>query len=573
MSDDKRKMFETIFAKLQKILPHLGDENANEAGVALRKINTLLRSVKLDWHDLFALMSEREELLLGILLKLSGKDADALVQLGRKGATFLRSTTEQAFADVMISGHRVTMPLAAEFSDWLLYRFYLDRNKAPTAGALKSALRTLSAHARFEGEQHEVHLRTAAIDGKIYIDLGDPEWHIVEIDGHGWRVLDDAPVRFRRTAGMKALPLPQRGGSINQLRRFVNVDDGAFVLIVAAMTDALRPELPHPVVCLAGEEGTAKTTLLVIMRRLVDPSSVPASALVKTRDLFVQADGALMLAFDNISSISPDISDALCMIATGSGVIRRKLFTDSELVLIGGSRSIILTSLTNPIQRSDLADRAVVLPLLKMKPESRRALDEFWRDFESERPVIFGALLDVVAHALKQLPRVRLSRAPRMADFAKWGIACESAFAKPGAFLAAFEAHAADAREAVIENDPVAVAIAAFMHERDFWRGTITRLLSELTVRDPAESQPSAAKSWPRDSPAFGKALRRLSAVLRKDGIEIVFNERTKDRRRDRIVELLRINVEPAGQAADSADGTDSADSSSRTLAKVIAMR
>jgi hypothetical protein len=38
---DKRKAFEAIVAKLEKLLPHLGDENTNEAGAALQKINSL----------------------------------------------------------------------------------------------------------------------------------------------------------------------------------------------------------------------------------------------------------------------------------------------------------------------------------------------------------------------------------------------------------------------------------------------------------------------------------------------------------------------------------------------------
>jgi hypothetical protein len=58
---DKRKAFEAIVAKLERLLPHLGDENTHEAGVALQKINSLLHAAKLEWHDLLALMSEQTE--------------------------------------------------------------------------------------------------------------------------------------------------------------------------------------------------------------------------------------------------------------------------------------------------------------------------------------------------------------------------------------------------------------------------------------------------------------------------------------------------------------------------------
>ena len=78
---DKRKAFEAIVAKLEKLLPHLGDENTNEAGVALQRINSLLHAAKLDWHDLVALMSEQKEgsVFSDLLRRLSEKDADVLV--------------------------------------------------------------------------------------------------------------------------------------------------------------------------------------------------------------------------------------------------------------------------------------------------------------------------------------------------------------------------------------------------------------------------------------------------------------------------------------------------------------
>jgi hypothetical protein len=299
------------------------------------------------------------------------------------------------------------------------------------------------------------------------------------------------------------------------------------------------------------------------MRRLVDPSSVPLRTLPGTaRDLFINADGAQMLAFDNVSAIPAPISDALCQLATGSGFGTRKLYTDSDQVMVGGSRSIVLTGLLNVVERSDLADRAVVMQLPVIEPEKRRTEKEFWRALEQEQPQILGALLDIVAHGLSQLSHVQLSHMPRMADFALWAVACETAYTKPGTFLAAYEAHAAEATDVVVENDPVATAIVAFMHERDNWKGTVTELLRELSVHDHAEARPSEWKTWPRDPALFGKALQRVKGALRKTGIEVITGSRALDRTRTRHLELRRIEP-PSTQASytDSADSVDSADS------------
>ena len=46
MSTDKRSALKVILAKLEKLLPHLANENQHEQAAALDKINKLLRSAQ-----------------------------------------------------------------------------------------------------------------------------------------------------------------------------------------------------------------------------------------------------------------------------------------------------------------------------------------------------------------------------------------------------------------------------------------------------------------------------------------------------------------------------------------------
>jgi hypothetical protein len=450
-----------------------------------------------------------------------------------------------------------------EFSDWLLHQFFKDKKKAPAPSAMKAAIRMLSAEAKFNGAQHDVYLRAAKFGGKIYLDIGDPEGHVVEIDATGWRMTLDPPVRFRRTAGMAALPLPECGGSIEQLRTLVNLTDDGFVLYVSCILDALSPGRPHPVLYLAGEEGSTKSTAAKIARSLIDPNTVPLRNLPTTvRDLFVSAHGSNVLVFDNVSNISAGISDALCQVASGSGFGTRKLFTDTGQLLISGHRPVIITGLLNAISRSDLADRAVIISMSRIAPEQRCSESEILSRFELRRPQIFGALLDCMVHGLRQLPHTQLARLPRMADFALWSVAC-GAFA-PGAFVAAFEQAEAEANEAVAEADPVVIAVAAFMVEFRSWSGTAAELLHLLSKLDRTEAEPSAWKSWPREPSSFGKRLRLAMPVLRKIGVEIVIGK-APDRRRTRRIMLSKI--EPAERSRQStkleaSDGLNRSDTS-----------
>src|SRR5262249_58565876 len=69
----------------------------------------------------------------------------------------------------------------------------------------------------------------------------------VEIGANGWRIAEDPPVRFRRSAGMQPLPLPVRGGSIESLAPFLNLAiEHDFVLVVAWLLGALRAGRPYP---------------------------------------------------------------------------------------------------------------------------------------------------------------------------------------------------------------------------------------------------------------------------------------------------------------------------------------
>jgi hypothetical protein len=123
-------------------------------------------------------------------------------------------------------------------------------------------------------------LRVAEHAGRLYLDLADAHWRAVAIDRDGWKVVGCPPVRFRRSLGMLPLPLPERGGSIQALRQFLNLSsENDFVLVIAWLLAALRPAGPYPVLAISGEQGSAKTVLSKLVRALVDPNMAPVRAL------------------------------------------------------------------------------------------------------------------------------------------------------------------------------------------------------------------------------------------------------------------------------------------------------
>ena len=248
---------------------------------------------------------------------------------------------------------------------------------------------------------------------------------------------------------MQPLPLPVRGGSIESLAPFLNLaSENDFVLVVAWLLGALRAGGPYPVLAIAGEQGSAKTVLSKLLRALIDPSVAPVRALPRDeRELFIAASNGHVLAFDNLSGLPPWLSDTLCRLTSGGAFSTRRLFTDQDEILFAAARPIILNGIEEVITRPDLADRAILLMLAPIAERQRRPETVLWREFELARPRILGALLDAAAHGLQMLPQVRLQWLPRMADFALWAAACESAFRPAGTFDAAYSNNRREAIE------------------------------------------------------------------------------------------------------------------------------
>jgi hypothetical protein len=364
-----------------------------------------------------------------------------LVDLAASAELF-HTASGTAFADLAVDGHRETWPVhSTRFRTWLRRRYYAATGDAPSAAELNSVLNVIEARAQFDGPQRSVHVRVAEQDEHIYLDLADDCWRAVAVSAGGWRIESaPPPVRFLRTPGMLPLPVPERGGSIEALGRFLNLPGrDEFVLVIAWLLAALRSGGPYPLLAVAGEQGSSKTFLTKVLRALIDPNVAPVRAASRgERELFISARNSHVLAFDNLSNMPPWISDALCRLASGGSFAVRRLYTDEDEVLFEAARPVVLNGIEEVITRPDLADRAIFLTLGPISDGSRRPERELWREFELQRPKILGAMLDIASQGLRTFSNVRIERWPRMADFAKWAAACESAFAPPGTFLHAY---------------------------------------------------------------------------------------------------------------------------------------
>src|SRR5262245_40794719 len=244
--------------------------------------------------------------------------------------------------------------------------------------------------------------------------------------------------------------------------------------------------------------GSAKTVLSKLLKDLVDPNTAPVRALVREeRDLVIAANNSHVLAFDNLSGLPHALSDAFCRLATGASFGLRQRYTDADEVLFQAARPLLLTGVDGVIGRSDLADRALFLTLPPIADRRRRVERQLWREFEVARPRILGSLLDAAAHGLRNVAGIHLEELPRMADFALWATACETAFWPAGTFTRAYQANRRAAIEDLIDADPVAAWVRQIMANRNTWTGSASDLLrAGAALADP--SLPSGTAAWPK---------------------------------------------------------------------------
>jgi 5S rRNA maturation endonuclease (ribonuclease M5) len=463
--------------------------------------------------------------VLKALTRGAPKVADRVVELVKEaGVDLFHDENRIAYATFPVDEHVETHPVQSkEFGLFMRGLYYEAEESALSANARSDAIGLLEALSVFKGEELPVYLRVARDKGAIYIDLGDKEWRAIRITAERWEVLAMHPVRFRRTGGMTALPVPTRGGSLDELANLLNLSEDADTdrcLLFGWLLCAGRPGVPYAVLELVGEEGTAKSTATRAVRAMIDPSTTPLrSCPTKLDDLFVSANASWVSAFDNVSGIQPWLSDAICRLATGGGESKRELYTNEGEHLIDVRRPVVMNGIEEIATKGDLLRRTLRVELPVIPEHERLTEAEFWAAFDAMHPRLLGALCDALSCALRRIDEIDLPRKPSMADMAEWVTAAEPALGwEHGAFLNAYDGRRATAHEAVIEAEfigPYLRQIADVGFE-----GTASDLLAELAeyVED---GNARKSKEYPKTPRKLTGIIKRLAPALRKLGYTV----------------------------------------------------
>ncbi len=334
--------------------------------------------------------------------------------------------------------HLVIMPLKSSKYKHYLAKLFRENRKGEIVGeeAINSAINSLAADAEFDGETIPLHLRVAwgqkengAKQNCIYYDMTDAQGCILEISKDGWRMINgsdaDLPILFKRHNQIAQLE-PDRDyppDIFDQFLELTNVTNPEHKhLLKVLIVSSFIPEIDHPILTTYGPQGAAKSFLLRLIKMLVDPSKPVLLTLLRNIPEFIQQVNHNYLAFyDNVKYIPYWLSDEICKAVTGIGHTKRELYSDDNDIIYEHRRLISINGINVALTEPDALDRSIFTELPDIDDIMRREKEELLVEFEKIRSKLLAYIFDIVVKALQMKPNLKLTRLPRMADFAKWG--------------------------------------------------------------------------------------------------------------------------------------------------------
>jgi hypothetical protein len=501
---------------------HEREPTAEKLGVRLSVVDAMRRKgmkmVRGDDEEDDAVRSRLVAIALEAdLFQDDGSDGYACVTLADGGQRTYRIESS-AFVDWLVTTYGTRFPVT------------VSGRQVPgsvSASTLADATRTILAVAR-QREVRPVFLRLGwAGRDRLYLDMATPEPRAIEITPDGWAIVAAAPVHLVHSATAKPLPVPDPGPReevLKSLEYFMGFprDDDRFVLLIGMMMAGLMPRGPYPILILSGEQGSGKTNRSRFIKLAIDP--VKANVRGRPRsaeDLAISVWRSWIPSFDNLSKLDQDMSDWLCRLSEGAGLPKRKLYSDTEEVLIEAARPIILTAIPDIAQSGDVLDRAALVRCEQLAEKVREQvlLDQF----EAFRPQLLTYLIEAASCALRRFPEmVDTHDGLRRGDWCAWVEAAAPALGfKDEAFTKAYRTNQNQAVRAALELDTVAFALLKFMEKGHEFNGSVTSLHSTLEPIARKQHSGRLPLDWPSMSHHFSGRLRRLAPMLRRVKVEV----------------------------------------------------
>ncbi|MEI6166531.1 MAG: hypothetical protein WCS52_04995 [bacterium] len=324
--------------------------------------------------------------------------------------------------------------------------------------------------------------------GVIYLSSGPG--HMARVSAEGVTMVNNGTdgVLFPCGATLASWSLVEPQDPFERCRLFSDMSTTAphgrdlFKIWVMSLPTNQRTKPP---LVISGDVGSGKTRLIRGVFELFGiPDRINAVLKDKEDDFWSGVNVGGLSCADNADTKVEWFPDALAIASTGGSREKRKLYTDSDNVILKARAWVCVTS-ANPSFASDagLADRLLVVRLDRRKGDTAESIlsDEIAQNRDAGLSFIAHSLLRALADH-ESVPGGLNSRHP---DFAEMAIRIGRAVGRGDEAVMALRAAEADKGMFSIENDNVGAALLELVRAGSF-KGTAAELVVAITRVDPS---------------------------------------------------------------------------------------
>jgi hypothetical protein len=367
----------------------------------------------------------------------------------------------------------------------------------------------------------------------VWLDLADTDRRVVRITAAGWAVIpaSECPLYFIRPSNSFPLPMPspltaESQGAFTRFMELLGPHSPTHgVMIASWLLGLFMPVGVAPILAIVGESGSGKSWASRAIKSLIDPiGTIGADYTAEDRllslppkneyDLFREASGACILGYDNLSYISPAVSDAICALVTGATFKTRRLYTVGETVTLGRRCFMLLNGIPSEMfERGDLRSRVRIVRPGSFETRQRISSREFWSAYLGLWPDVVGQLCTAVSKCLANIPACgTLDHAGRMQDFYQWANGGLAALGFDPALLARrTEEESHEIMDEAVGTSQLIGALEALLGATNLpWEGDMSLLFSQFCTN-------GMGKGF-HNPKALSAAFKRESRELQRAG-------------------------------------------------------
>ena len=318
-----------------------------------------------------------------------------------------------------------------------------------------------------KGAKGLAHNRVVEKQDAIYFDQGDGE--IVTVNSESARITSKAPARFIQNQGKANIKPDFENGNLEVLKKYLPDNEYSIYLILVFLFKCMMTKTHYLALILVGPAGSGKSFLQKVLKTIIDPSPVMLrNQINKVEDLVLAALHCHLLDFNNVSTLSSSMQDALCTMLTGGCATSRTKYTNKEESVIHTHNPFIMNGIGNFINRDDLYERCLIIVLDKIYGSKKQVIpeSELWSCFNRDLPIIMGGVFNALSDILRESKSFKSpTNLTRMADFHRLGLIVEKALGWPkGSFESAYFENISIAQDDVLTDSEVAQILIKMKH-------------------------------------------------------------------------------------------------------------